>query len=122
MIRLVLLFSVAALAACQSRPIETMNYTERKTLVTGFIASCVKQGISVESREMRPCVEAEIQREFAIRERNRRMGAAIGGALSDYGDDMQRNANARMQALQARRPTVCDSQYLGSGTSRTVCQ
>lgn len=120
--RALLLLPLACLAACQTKPIETMNYTERKALVAGYIDACRKQGISLESPEMQTCVKVEIDRDFATRERNRRVGAAIGAALSETGDNMRQDANARMIASQANRPINCRSQYLGQGASQTTCR
>lgn len=85
------------LSGCETTPVQELTYTQKKALVDKIIASCIKQGVSLKSREMTVCTNSEIDREIALRAKNRAVAAEIpamvGRGLSGYANSAARNNN-----------------------------
>ncbi len=107
------LLSLALLASCQTKPIEEMSYTERKTLAAEIAKRCVEQGVSPKNQqEMRRCFDIEAQREVYTRRRNQMI-------LDDIGEGIEKGT-ASYNAANANRPVHCTSQTFGT-TTTTNC-
>ncbi len=66
--RLILLSAgLFCLAACQSKPIEQMSYSETKALALQLHQRCADQGAPQGSPEFDICMKQEISREASIR-------------------------------------------------------
>lgn len=57
------------LAACQTKTVEEMSYSERKELAGQIAARCYAQGVKAGSPEYEQCSAVEVQREAAMRRR-----------------------------------------------------
>ncbi len=69
--RLILLSAgLFCLAACQSKPIEQMSYTESKALFAELHKRCAAQGAPIGSPENDACIKQELGREASIRQEN----------------------------------------------------
>lgn len=67
--RAMLVMGLLALASCQTKTVEEMNYTERKALAAELTQRCYAQGVKPNSPEFEACARVEVQREAAIRKR-----------------------------------------------------
>lgn len=110
------------LAACQTKPIAEMGYSERQALANQIIDRCLAQGVPLQSRQMEACLKAEVQSEHATRSRNLERRQRFADGLGQVGEDMQRQADrqALMNAATARRNVSCTSTGYGS-IVRTNC-
>ena len=79
----ILLALPLVVAGCvDTRPVETLSYSEQKAVVDQVIARCVAQGVAMNSPEMKLCGEAEIAREVRLREETSIRMRAAGAHLS----------------------------------------
>ncbi|NDV86779.1 hypothetical protein GTW51_08695 [Aurantimonas aggregata] len=113
---------LAPLAACTTKPIAEMSYTEVKVLADEIIERCNDQGVANGSPEMTICLRQEVGREDATRAANAQRRQAFAQALSQAGDNMQRQADrqALINAAQANRNISCRSTGFGN-TVTTNC-
>lgn len=114
--RWVLVVALAWLAGCQAvKPVDEMSFTELQALRAELVKRCTEQGAPPGSPNHRPCMEVEVPREIASRERQnarqRQAIKAMGNALGDYSRQQQAQANRRMN---------CTSNAIGS-TVYTNC-
>lgn len=69
MIRIAVIAACVALAGCQTKTVEEMNYSERKALAAEITKRCYDQGVKPNSAEYNQCSQVEVQREVATRNR-----------------------------------------------------
>jgi hypothetical protein len=77
-IQVVVVFAAAVvLAACQSKEVSEMSYSETKNLAIQKNKECIAQGVKPGTDEMKMCVTHEMNREAAVRSnKNARLRAA----------------------------------------------
>ena len=105
----VLLFSVLALAGCETTLPSEMSHTEAKQFAEKIIQSCVDQGVVPGSSEMDVCTRHESYREIDKRLENRATIVEVGRGLQKAADNYNR-----------QRPVSCTSTQVGP-TVRTTC-
>lgn len=118
-----LAIAALAVAGCQTKQLDELSYTERKALGKTIAQRCIDQGITKKGPEADACLRAEVEREFATRERNREKGRhaamAFSQGFSNYGRAM--SAPAYSLSTSSHRPINCTSQSYGGGTVYTNC-
>lgn len=103
--------AVAALAGCETKPIEQMGYAERQELVNKLIARCEAIIPDRNHPQFGVCMEAEIEKEVYTRHANREAIKAMGEA----GEQMQ-----RQQAMYQSRMTTTNCTPMGRSVHCTT--
>lgn len=83
---LIVMVAVAALAACQSKEVAEMSYSEVKDLVAKKGQECMAQGVKPHTPEMQTCVNHEMNAEQTRRKNmNARLQAAANSSTYCHG-------------------------------------
>lgn len=119
--RKLLMVGMIVLAGCQTKTVEEMNYTERKSLAAELTKRCYAQGVKANSPEFEACARVEVQREALARHENKarfnRGMAAMGRGFQNASDGYYRAA----AQTSANRSVTCNSRPMGAGTYTTSC-
>ncbi|MCG7508862.1 hypothetical protein [Mesorhizobium retamae] len=75
------LFAVVAVAGC-TKTVEEMNYSERQALAKQIVDRCLKQGLKLNTPDMKRCTDTEIQSEIYSRRREAAVEDARRGSAT----------------------------------------
>jgi len=73
------------LAACQTKPVEELSYSQVQTLRDEVAQRCVAQGVALNAPNFQACFQHEINREALQRQKNRAAALTIANGMQDAG-------------------------------------
>lgn len=98
------------LAACQTKPIEQLSYSETKELAAKLHKICQDQGVKENTSEMKICIQQELNREAYTRRDNaiklQRASQALASGSQQLGQSMQ-SSNKMVTCNTYGRTTTC---------------
>ncbi len=115
------LIPLLAIAGCQTKQLDELNYSERKALAQELVKRCQDQGVKPGTPEMTVCTKAEVQAEYAKRQKEE---AWRRGFAASMANGMQNASNAYGSAAANTRSmntSVTCNTYRNGPYAQTRC-
>lgn len=108
---------LAALAGCETTPIDRLSYGQERVVATKIAASCMpykREGDAVFNN----CINHEARREVATREHNRQAARAFFTALGEASQQYSEQQARRAEAFSRSNNSIhCHSYSMGNSVN-----